>query len=162
MTRTIPANGRFSPEQLAIYNIVLEAQDSVFSYCKQGMPYIKLDITGRELIAKGLKKLGLIEETEQVSTYYPHGISHPIGLDVHDKNSYGTPLTNGMIITLEPGIYIPIGSKCDKRWWGIAVRIEDDILINGNSPVNLSLSAPRKAHDIEKLMTKSSPFNKLK
>jgi Xaa-Pro aminopeptidase len=162
VTRTIPANGRFSPEQLAIYNIVLEAQDSAFSYCKQGIPYMKLDLTGRKIIAEGLKKLGIIEETEQVSIYYPPGISHPIGLDVHDKYNYSSPLTNGMIITLEPGIYIPVGSKCDKKWWGIAVRIEDDILINDNSPVNLSLSAPRKANDIEKLMAKSSPFNKFR
>ena len=162
VTRTIPANGRFSPEQLAIYNIVLEAQDSAFSYCKQGMPYSKLNLTGRKVIAEGLKKLGIIEETEQVSGYYPHTISHPIGLDVHDKYRFGTPLTNGMIITLEPGIYIPVGSKCDKKWWGIAVRIEDDILIKDNSPVILSLSAPRKAQDIEKLMKKSSPFNKLR
>jgi Xaa-Pro aminopeptidase len=162
VTRTIPANGRFSPEQFAIYNIVLEAQDSAFSYCKQGIPYMKLDLAGRKIIAEGLKKLGIIEETEQVSIYYPPGISHPIGLDVHDKYNYISPLTNGMIITLEPGIYIPVGSKCDKKWWGIAVRIEDDILINDNSPVNLSLSAPRKANDIEKLMAKSSPFNKFR
>ncbi|MCJ7449771.1 MAG: aminopeptidase P N-terminal domain-containing protein [Bacteroidales bacterium] len=162
VTRTIPANGRFSPEQLAIYNTVLEAQDSAFSYCNQGMPYTKLDPIGRKVIAEGLKKLGIIEETEQVFVYYTHTISHPIGLDVHDKYLNGTTLTNGMIITLEPGIYIPIGSKCDKKWWGIAVRIEDDILINDNNPVNLSLSAPRKAHDIEKLMKKSSPFNQFR
>ncbi|MCX6253362.1 MAG: aminopeptidase P N-terminal domain-containing protein [Bacteroidia bacterium] len=162
VTRTIPATGRFSPEQLAIYNIVLEAQDSAFSYCKRGMPYTKLDLVGRKVIVEGLKKLGVIEDPEQVSIYYPPGISHPIGLDVHDKYLIGTQIFNGMILTLEPGIYIPIGSKCDKKWWGIAVRIEDDILIMDNSPVNLSLSAPRKAQDIEKLMKKSSPFNKLR
>ena len=160
VTRTIPANGKFSPEQLAIYNIVLEAQDSSFSYCRQGMPYAKLDLPGRKVIAEGLKKLGIIEDIEQVSIYYPHGISHPIGLDVHDKYLNGVTLTNNMIITLEPGIYIPVGSKCDKKWWGIAVRIEDDILINDDTPVNLSISAPGKAHEIEKLMKKSSPFNK--
>ena len=159
VTRTIPANGRFSPEQLAIYNTVLEAQDSSFSYCRQGMPYRTLDLISRKVIAERLKKLGIIEDPEQVSVYYPHGISHPIGLDVHDKYLNDTQLINDMIITLEPGIYIPVGSKCDKKWWGIAVRIEDDILINNNSPVNLSLSAPRKASDIQELMKKSSPFN---
>jgi Xaa-Pro aminopeptidase len=162
VTRTIPANGKFSPEQLAIYNIVLEAQDSAFSYCKSGTPYLKLDKVGISVIARGLKKLGIIEGEEMVSLYYPHGISHPVGLDVHDKYLNGTPLTNGMIITIEPGIYIPIGSKCDKKWWGIAVRIEDDILISDNNPVNLSLSAPRKAQDIEKLMKETSPFNQVK
>lgn len=160
VTRTIPANGRFSPEQLAIYNIVLEAQDSAFSYCRQGVPFTKLNPPAIKVIAEGLKKLGIIQENEQVYIYYPHSISHPIGLDVHDKYLGKTSLTNGMIVTLEPGIYIPIGSKCDKKWWGIAVRIEDDILINDNNPVNLSLSAPRKAQDIEKLMKKSSPFNR--
>jgi Xaa-Pro aminopeptidase len=162
VTRTIPANGRFSPEQLAIYNIVLEAQDSAFSYCKQGMPFAKLNLPARRVIAEGLKKLGIIQETEEVYIYYSHSISHPIGLDVHDKSLHSSPLTNGMIITLEPGIYIPIGSKCDKKWWGTGIRIEDDILINDNNPVNLSLSAPRKAHDIEKLMKESSPFNQFR
>jgi Xaa-Pro aminopeptidase len=162
VTRTIPANGKFSPEQLSIYNIVLEAQDSAFSYCMNGMPYSKLNFIARKVIAEGLVKLGIIENPGQVSVYFPHGIFHPIGLDVHDKYLYSSPLINGMIITLEPGIYIPLGSKCDKKWWGTAVRIEDDILINDNNPVNLSLSAPRKAHDIEKLMKKSSPFNQFR
>jgi Xaa-Pro aminopeptidase len=162
VTRTIPANGKFSTEQLAIYNIVLEAQDSAFLQCKAGTPYFNLDMAGMKVITAGLKKLGIIEDPVQVSVYYTHGISHPIGLDVHDKFIYGSPLTNGMTITLEPGIYIPVGSKCDKKWWGIAVRIEDDILINNNDPVNLSLSAPRKAQDIEKLMKGSSPFNQIK
>jgi Xaa-Pro aminopeptidase len=162
VTRTIPANGKFSPEQLAIYNLVLEAQDSAFSYCKHGISYTKLDEAGRKVIGNGLKKLGIIDDARKVAMYYPHGISHPIGLDVHDKFNFQTPLTNDMIITLEPGIYIPVGSTCDKKWWGIAVRIEDDILISNDNPVNLSLAAPRKAHDIETLMKKTSPFNHLK
>jgi Xaa-Pro aminopeptidase len=162
VTRTIPANGKFTPEQLAIYNIVLQAQDSAFSYCKAGMPYTRLDYIGRKIIGEGLKKLGLIDSAEKVSTYYPHGISHPIGLDVHDKYNFQAPLSNDMIITLEPGIYIPVGSACDKKWWGIAVRIEDDVLISNNNPVNLSLAAPRKAIDIEKIMKETSPFNQLK
>ena len=161
VTRTIPANAKFSPEQLAIYNIVLEAQDSAFSYCLAGKPYSDPDLAGARVIAAGLKKLGIIDDPAMVSKYYPHGISHPIGLDVHDKFVFSSPLTNGMIITLEPGIYIPAGSKCDKKWWGIAVRIEDDILINNDKPVNLSISAPRKAQDIEKLMKESSPFNQI-
>jgi Xaa-Pro aminopeptidase len=162
VTRTIPANGKFSPEQLAIYNIVLEAQDSAFSYCKNGMSYYKPDEAGRKVITERLIKLGIIDDPEKVSIYYPHGISHPVGLDVHDKNNYQTPLTNNMVITLEPGIYIPVGSACDKKWWGTAVRIEDDILIRNDTPVNLSLAAPRKASDIEKLMKETSPFNQLK
>jgi Xaa-Pro aminopeptidase len=162
VTRTIPANGKFSPEQLAIYNIVLEAQDSAFSYCKQGMPFSKLDEAGKKVIAEGLTRLGIIGDVTGVRTYYPHGISHSIGLDVHDKSNYKTPLINDMIVTLEPGIYIPVGSACDKQWWGIAVRIEDDVLIRNNNPVNLSLGAPRQAADIEKLMKETSPFNEFR
>jgi len=161
VTRTIPANGKFSPEQLAIYNIVLEAQDSAFSYCKNGLPFAKLNEISRNVIGDRLKKLGIIDDPEKVTVYYPHGISHPIGLDVHDKNNFQTPITNNMIITLEPGIYIPAGSDCNKKWWGIAVRIEDDVLISNNNPVNLSSAAPRKAQEIEKLMKEISPFNQI-
>lgn len=162
VTRTIPSKGKFSPEQLAIYKLVLAAQDSVFSECRSGTSYLTLNIIGSRVIARGLKELGLIEDLSQVSRYYPHGISHSVGLDVHDKSLQGAPLANGMIITLEPGIYIPVGSSCDKKWWGIAVRIEDDILIKNNNPENLSVFAPRKPEEIERLMKKSSPFNQIK
>jgi Xaa-Pro aminopeptidase len=161
VTRTIPANGKFSPEQLAIYNLVLEVQDSAFSYCKQGVPYARLDEAGKKVAEAGLLKLGIIDDVSKVRTYYPHGLSHSIGLDVHDRFNYQSPLINNMIITLEPGIYIPVGSDCDKKWWGIAVRIEDDVLISDDKPLNLSLAAPRKAADIEKLMKETSPFNQL-
>ena len=90
--------------------------------------------------------------------YFPHGTSHHIGLDVHDLNAGGSFEPN-MVITVEPGIYIPEGSDCDEKWWGIAVRIEDDILITENGPVNLSSEAPRKAEDIEAMMAKPSVFD---
>jgi Xaa-Pro aminopeptidase len=77
---------------------------------------------------------------------------------VHDRGTYG-PLKANTVITVEPGIYIPEGSPCDKKWWGIAVRIEDDILITPGGPENLSVGAPRKAEDIEKLMSEKSVLN---
>jgi Xaa-Pro aminopeptidase len=114
----------------------------------------------REVINKGLKQLGIIADENEKHLYFPHGTSHHLGLDVHDRSNYGN-LKPGMVITVEPGIYIPEGSKCDKKWWGIAVRIEDDILITQKGYENLSKMAPRKAEEIEALMAKNSIFNKL-
>ena len=100
-------------------------------------------------------KLGIIKTIDERHNYLPHGVSHYLGLDVHDPGTYGSFRANS-IITVEPGIYIPEGSPCDKKWWGIAVRIEDDILITEKGPVNLSAEAPRKSDEIEKMMAKKS------
>ncbi|MFT5959528.1 MAG: Xaa-Pro aminopeptidase, partial [Polaribacter sp.] len=87
--------------------------------------------------------------------YYPHGTSHHIGLDVHDPGNYGN-FEENMVVTMEPGIYIPKGSNCDEKWWGIGIRIEDDILVTKTGPVNLSTEAPRTVEEIEKMMAKKS------
>ena len=93
--------------------------------------------------------------------YYPHRTSHHIGLDVHD-NGAREKFEAGMVLTVEPGVYIPEGSKCDKKWWGIAVRIEDCILITEEGePELLSDLAPRSVEEIEKLMKEESVLNKL-
>jgi len=78
---------------------------------------------------------------------------------IHDKGTYG-PFKENTVITVEPGIYIPDGSDCDEKWWGIAVRIEDDILITKDGPVNLSAMAPRTTEAIEAMMAKPSPLTK--
>jgi Xaa-Pro aminopeptidase len=158
VTRTIPANGKFSPEQLAIYNIVYEAQEAVFKIAKEGTPFKALNDTAKAVIARGLMKLGLIKNEKEVNRYYPHGVSHHLGLDVHDKSNYGT-LKKGMVFTVEPGIYINEGSPCDKKWWGIAVRIEDDILVEKDRCELLSGSAPRKASEIEKAIRMRSSLD---
>ncbi|MCB0373019.1 MAG: M24 family metallopeptidase, partial [Muricauda sp.] len=93
--------------------------------------------------------------------YFPHGTSHYLGLDVHDAGTYG-PFQANTVITVEPGIYIPEGSDCDKKWWGIAVRIEDDILITETGPINLSGLAPRTTEAIEELMKQPSPLDSFK
>ncbi|MEP6727468.1 MAG: aminopeptidase P N-terminal domain-containing protein, partial [Bacteroidota bacterium] len=128
VTRTVPVNGKFTPEQKIIYNIVYDAQEAAFKLCKEGSSFEDIENKARQIIAKGLIKIGLIKKEEETRIYYPHGCSHHIGLDVHDKGSY-EKLKKDMVITIEPGIYIPEGSACDKKWWGIAVRIEDDLLI---------------------------------
>jgi Xaa-Pro aminopeptidase len=158
VTRTAPANGKFSTEQLTIYNIVLVAHDTAIMAIRKGLPYFELEKIGQRIIANGLIKLGLIKNKTEVSIYYPHGISHAIGLDVHDKFIMGIKLEKNMVITIEPGIYISEGSNCDKKWWGIGVRIEDDVLVLDESGEVLSKQAPVKPLEIEKLMREKSIF----
>ncbi len=159
VTRTIPANGKFSKEQKIIYDLVYEAQEAGIAAMVIGNDYRKIDSVARDVINKGLLDLGIIDSLDQGRTYFPHGTSHHIGLDVHDLNNRGK-FKEHMILTVEPGIYIPEGSKCDKKWWGIAVRIEDDVLVTKNGPVNYSALAPRKSEDIEKMMAEPSIFDK--
>lgn len=161
VTRTIPANGKFNKEQKAIYDLVYKAQEAGFKQCKVGNGFNDPHRAAARIINEGLAKLGIISSPTVRHGYFPHGTSHYLGLDVHDKGQHG-PFKHNTVITVEPGIYIPKGSKCDKKWWGIAVRIEDDILITNKGWVNLSAMAPRTSAEIEKMMAKSSPFNKLK
>ena len=158
VTRTIPANGKFSPEQKAIYNIVLKAQNEGIKVCTTDNMFWAPGEATKKVINQGLLDLGIIKTLEEKHKYFPHGTSHHIGLDVHDPGTYGKFQKN-MVITVEPGIYIPEGSNCDKKWWGIAVRIEDDILITEAAPVNLSKEAPRTIESIEKMMAKKSVLN---
>jgi Xaa-Pro aminopeptidase len=114
------------------------------------------------MLANGLIELGVIKKAEEVKTYYPHGVSHHMGLDVHDKGGYGIDLKENMIITVEPGIYIPAGSACDKKWWNIGVRIEDDVVIGKEKCTLLSIDAPRKWQDVEKMAAEKSFFDAAK
>lgn len=161
VTRTIPANGKFSPEQKAIYQLVYDAQEEVFKLCKQGVPFGALNEKATEVLAAGLIKLGIIKDASEVRKYYPHGCSHHLGLDVHDKNS-SRILQENMVITVEPGIYIPAGSPCDKKWWDIAVRIEDDVIIGKEKGENISAAAPRKWDEVEKAIAEKTSFEGLK
>lgn len=165
VTRTIPANGKFTEEQKAIYQLVYDAQEAIFTICKEGTPLVDLNNKAKEVLAKGLLKLGIIKDPNDVKIYYPHGCSHFLGLDVHDKGNFKGPqslLKENMIITVEPGIYIPANSNCDKKWWNIGVRIEDDILIKKDSYENLSADSPRKWDEIEGLAKQKSTFNEMK
>ncbi|MCP4884983.1 MAG: M24 family metallopeptidase, partial [Flavobacteriales bacterium] len=159
VTRTIPANGKFSPEQKLIYDLVYDAQEAGMAAMVIGSNSRKIDEVARAVIYKGLLDLGITDSLTDGRTYFPHGTSHHIGLDVHDLNNRGAFKEN-MILTVEPGIYIPENSNCDKKWWGIGVRIEDDVLITKNGPVNYSALAPRKSEEIEKMMAEPSIFDK--
>jgi Xaa-Pro aminopeptidase len=159
VTRTLPVNGKFSPEQKAIYDLVLEAQDSGIANCIAGKPFMAPHNAATRVIARGLVKLGIIKSESEVRKYFMHGTSHYLGLDVHDAGTHGNLKPNS-VITVEPGIYIAEGSDCDKKWWNIGVRIEDDILITETGWENLSAKAPRSTAEIEKKMAETSPIFK--
>ena len=158
VTRTIPVDGKFSPEEKAIYDLVYKAQEEAIQMCKPGTTFSEISAVARQIINKGLVDLGIISDETDRHLYYPHGLSHHIGLDVHDKGNYGA-MEENMVITVEPGIYIPEGSDCDEKWWNIAVRIEDDILITKDGFELLSAFAPRTTEEIEKLMKEPSPLD---
>jgi Xaa-Pro aminopeptidase len=158
ITRTIPVSGKFSQEQKQIYELVLKAQEEAMKICKPGTTFAELTMTTKAVVNKGLKELGIIKTEDEQHLYYPHGCCHHIGLDVHDKGSRDK-LEENMVITIEPGIYIPANASCDKRWWGIAVRIEDDFLVTKAGSELLSASAPRTIEDIESLMKQPSALD---
>ncbi|WP_260625769.1 aminopeptidase P family protein [Hymenobacter sediminicola] len=161
VTRTAPPSGKFSPAQRQIYELVLAAQDAGIQACKAGNEFQAPNKAAQKVVAEGLIKLGIIQTPEEMRKYFPHGTSHYLGLDVHDRGNY-KPLQAGNVITVEPGIYIPEGSPCDKKWWNIGVRIEDDILITADAPENLSKEAPRTVAEVEAMMAKSSALDNFK
>jgi len=125
--------------------------------CKEGTAWRDINMKSREIVAAGLLKLGIITRKEDAAKYYPHGLGHHIGLDVHDRN-VSPVLRRNMVMTIEPGIYIPENSDCDKKWWGIAVRIEDDVLIREKDYELLSTAAPRKIEEIERKIAEKGHF----
>lgn len=161
VTRTIPVDGKFSNEERQIYQLVYDAQEAAFKTLKDGSKWADATEAAQQVIADGLLNLGIIKNKNEVRKYYPHGLGHHIGMDVHDRGTYDK-LKKDMVITIEPGIYIPEGSNCDKKWWSIAVRIEDDLLITENGYELLSHFAPRKIEEIEKKIAEKSAVDDFK
>jgi Xaa-Pro aminopeptidase len=151
VTRTVPVSGKFSPEQAAVYQLVLDAQTVAIRYTTKGYKFWTPHEEAFRTIGKGLTSLGIIKKWSEIGDYFIHGTSHYLGLDVHDSGIYSS-LKPGELITVEPGIYIPEGSPCDPKWWNIYVRIEDDILINEGSAKVLSARAPKTIAEIEAMM----------
>jgi len=169
ITRTIPVNGKFSKEQKLIYDLVYKAQTAAWGICKEGTTFDALKKVTEDVINDGLVELKLYKSTKPEDTidpvtgrnrYNPHGCCHHIGLDVHDKGEYDI-LKEGMVITIEPGIYIRNGSPADQKWWNIPVRIEDDFLVKKDGCELLSTMAPRKSAEIETVMNESSGLQNL-
>ncbi len=145
ISRTFPVNGRFSPRQKEIYEIVLRGQEEVFQHAKPGITTKELNQILIQFFAKELKRIGLIQEDHEVSKYYYHGVSHHIGLDCHDLCEY-TPLRPGCVISNEPGLYIAEEN--------IGIRIEDDVLITENGCENLSKGILKTVEEIEAFIAK--------
>jgi Xaa-Pro aminopeptidase len=154
VTRSFPANGKYSSAQRAIYQLVLAAQDAGIAECKPGNAFGAPGVAAAKVVSDGLIRLGIMKSANELGKYLPHGVSHYIGLDVHDAHGDNT-LHPGYVLTVEPGIYIRAGSPCDPKWWNIGIRIEDDILVTEKEPENLSAGVPRKIDEIEALMKQS-------
>ena len=165
ITRTFPVNGRFSPEQRALYDIVLAAQTAAIDEVRAGRPFDAYHEAAVRVITRGLVKLGLlegsIEKNLREHTYrkfYMHKTGHWLGLDVHDVGDYRVDgefrlLEPGMVVTVEPGIYVaPELKRVPSRWRGIGIRIEDDVVVTRGDPLILTDSVPRDADAIEALM----------
>ncbi|NND64863.1 MAG: M24 family metallopeptidase [Gammaproteobacteria bacterium] len=168
VTRTFPANGCFTPEQRAIYELVLKSQYAAIEEVREGNAYDAPHNAAVKVITKGLLKLGLLKGTlaknihdESYKAFFPHKTGHWLGIDVHDVGDYKVDeewreLEPSMVLTIEPGIYIAPGNKkIPKKWWGIGVRIEDDVLVTDDDPLVLSGKLIKEPDDIEAFMQQS-------
>ena len=165
ITRTFPVSGKFSEEQLKIYEVVLDAMNAAIESVKEGNSIMEPQEISEKVITEGLVKIGLLdgdpEELHKAGAYkdfYMHKIGHWLGLDVHDAGDYmeGDEFMKfkpGMITTIEPGIYISSSMNVDDKWKGIGVRIEDDILVTKDGNENLTKKVPSDPHEIELLMS---------
>ena len=165
ITRTFPVNGRFTPQQRAIYEIVLDAQEAAFARIRPGNHWNEPHDAAVRAITQGLVKLGLLKgrlpallKEEAYKKFYMHRTGHWLGMDVHDVGEYKVGsewrvFEPGMALTVEPGIYIPAGTKgVPTRWWNIGVRIEDDVLVTADGMELLTDGLPRTPAEIERIM----------
>ena len=165
ITRTFPVGGKFSEEQLKVYEIVLKAMKAAIDSVKEGNSIMMPQEISEKVITEGLVEIGILdgdpEELHKKGAYkdfYMHKIGHWLGLDVHDVGDYTEgddfmKFKPGMITTIEPGIYISNAMDVDNKWKGIGVRIEDDILVTKDGNENLTKKVPSDPHEIESLMS---------
>ena len=146
ISRTFPVNGKFSPLQRTIYEIVLAANKKICQVAKAGMTMGELQAITVDVLADGCLKAGLIQTREEIKRVYFHGVSHSLGLDTHDPMPRGIPLPVGAVITNEPGLYFPEHN--------IGVRIEDDLYLLKNKAINLSANIIKEVDEIEAFMEK--------
>ncbi|KAJ6658968.1 hypothetical protein lerEdw1_019605 [Lerista edwardsae] len=160
ITRTWPINGRFTRPQAELYQAVLEVQKACLRLCSPGVSLENIYSLMLTLIGQKLKDLGIPQNSSEnhvfkaVRKYCPHHVGHYLGMDVHDTPdiSRSIPLQPGMVITIEPGIYIPEDDmNAPERFRGIGIRIEDDVVITDNAPLILSADCPKEIYDIEQV-----------
>ena len=147
ITRTYPANGKFSPRQREIYELVLKANEAVAAAAKPGITTRDLNDVACQVLGEGLIAMGMIQDISEVKKYYMHSVSHPIGIDVHDISLAGDVLAPGWVISNEPGLYI------DEE--AIGIRIEDDLLITEDGCEVLSKNIIKDPDEIEAFMAKN-------
>ncbi|HEV2739154.1 MAG TPA: aminopeptidase P family protein [Candidatus Elarobacter sp.] len=164
ITRTLPISGTFTPEQRAIYDLVLAAQDAALAQCKPGNDFLEPNRAAMQVLAQGLERLGILASAQEAlrdenlfyKRYSLHNVSHMLGLDVHDcaaarAETYKLgALKTGMVLTVEPGLYFQLDDlTVPARYRGIGVRIEDDVLITESGVDVLSAAIPRRTEDVE-------------
>jgi Xaa-Pro aminopeptidase len=174
ITRTYPANGRFSAAQKTLYELVLASQQAAIDAVAPGRPYSDMHEAALRVLAQGMLDLGLLDRAKYGSVdnviaerahqqFYMHGTGHWLGLDVHDVGAYrdtaseGKPsrrLESGMVLTVEPGIYVRPAEGVPEQYWNIGIRIEDDVAVTAHGCRVLSGAAPRQVAEIEELMCK--------
>lgn len=165
VTRTWPVDGRFTPEQRSIYELVLAAQESAIAQVRPGVRRDRFHEAAIHTITEGLIDLGLLSgsleeniEEKHYRTYFMHGTGHWLGLDVHDVGEYRDDedepvrLRPGMVTTIEPGVYVRRDLDCDDRFKGIGVRIEDDILVTIDGNENLTAAIPKSVAELEEIV----------
>ncbi len=167
ITRTYPVNGKFTPAQKRVYEGVLKVQKEIINYIKPGIYFKDLHAMGTDLLTQLMLDLGLVSGRKEdvissleYKKYYPHGIGHWLGMDVHDAGLYmirgeARPIEAGMVFTVEPGLYIPATDKsAPEEYRGIGVRIEDNILVTEKGCENLTAGVPKEVSEIEAVVGK--------
>ncbi len=162
VTRTWPVNGRFSPAQRELYELVLDCQKACVAACRAGTSWKTLNDLCNRMLTEGMVRLGILNgepekliEEKKHKKYYPHGLGHWLGMDVHDVGAYtradqSRPLSAGNVLTIEPGLYIrPDDLEAPERFRGLGVRIEDDVLVTEGDPDVLTASIPKEIADVE-------------
>jgi Xaa-Pro aminopeptidase len=167
ITRTFPVNGRFTPEQRAVHDLVLDAQLAAIDAVKPGNHWNDPHDAAVRVLTDGLVRLGILKgrprtliKDQSYTEFYMHRTGHWLGLDVHDVGDYKLEgdwrlLEPGMVLTVEPGLYFQPRRGLAKKWWNIGVRIEDDVLVTSDGHDVLSKDVPKSADDIEALMARS-------
>ncbi|KTF16010.1 Xaa-Pro aminopeptidase [Pseudoalteromonas sp. H105] len=164
ITRTFPINGTFSAAQSELYNIVLAAQEAAFAEVKPGGSLSYANKQAMTILTQGLIDLGILQgelsellNSQACKAFYMHGLGHWLGLDVHDVGDYKQDekervFEPGMVLTIEPGLYISHDTKAPEQYKGIGIRIEDNLLVTQHGYENLTASVPKSIHEIEALM----------
>ena len=167
ITRTFPVNGKFSEEQAALYQVVLDAQIAAIETIKPGSNFSLANIAAEKVLTEGLLELGILSgdidtliEQRACKKYFIHGLGHWLGLDVHDVGDYQMDENKqqlrsfepGMVMTIEPGLYIDGEADVEHKWQGLGIRIEDNILVTEHGYENLTVNAPKTISDIEAMM----------